>query len=270
MKAMVCEMCGSKDFVKQDGLFVCQFCGCKYSTEEARKLFNTDGKVEVDGISTCGQLLNRGNTYLKLEDYESAQNTFLEFINTYPEKRVGYEKYITAISENFTRICWDSKYKSDISKNLNKLKKIDAHHETDKAKKFFKKVSLYFTILDISEKLSEKERKLSDAEKLNTEFSESISRVESDKKRFISNCIIGGIIGSFMFYSFCPDNIELFVISFFIWILFITLIILIALTNSFKSIKNIEERIDENLKLKMKIEKEIKDLNNQINKIKIN
>ena len=30
MKALVCEMCGSNDIVKKDGLFVCQFCGVKY------------------------------------------------------------------------------------------------------------------------------------------------------------------------------------------------------------------------------------------------
>ncbi|MDE5740834.1 MAG: hypothetical protein K2H90_00125, partial [Oscillospiraceae bacterium] len=65
MKALICEMCGGRDLVKQDGLYVCQNCGCKYSTEEAKKLFEITGKVEIDGISTCEQLLERGNTYLK-------------------------------------------------------------------------------------------------------------------------------------------------------------------------------------------------------------
>lgn len=45
MKAMVCEMCGSQDLVKQDGMFVCQNCGTKYSVEEAKKLLGT---VKVD------------------------------------------------------------------------------------------------------------------------------------------------------------------------------------------------------------------------------
>ena len=44
MKRMTCELCGSTNFVKQDGMFVCQDCGCKYTVEEARKLM-----VEVDG-----------------------------------------------------------------------------------------------------------------------------------------------------------------------------------------------------------------------------
>ena len=36
MKQLTCEMCGSTELVKQDGFFVCQTCGCKYSVEEAK------------------------------------------------------------------------------------------------------------------------------------------------------------------------------------------------------------------------------------------
>ena len=48
MKQLTCEMCGSTDLVKQDGVFVCQTCGCKYSIEEARKMM-VEGTVEVTG-----------------------------------------------------------------------------------------------------------------------------------------------------------------------------------------------------------------------------
>ena len=48
MKQLTCEMCGSTDLVKQDGVFVCQVCGCKYSIEEARKMM-VEGTVEVAG-----------------------------------------------------------------------------------------------------------------------------------------------------------------------------------------------------------------------------
>ena len=40
MGKLKCEMCNSNDFVKENGFFVCQSCGCKYSLEEARKLMN--------------------------------------------------------------------------------------------------------------------------------------------------------------------------------------------------------------------------------------
>ncbi len=48
MKPLTCEMCGSNDVVKQDGLFVCQICGTKYSVEEARKMM-IEGPVDVSG-----------------------------------------------------------------------------------------------------------------------------------------------------------------------------------------------------------------------------
>ena len=43
MKAIVCEMCGSQNLVKEDGMYVCQSCGTKYSPDDAKKLM-----VEVD------------------------------------------------------------------------------------------------------------------------------------------------------------------------------------------------------------------------------
>ena len=48
MKQLTCEMCGSTDLIKQDGVFVCQSCGCKYSVEEAKKMM-VEGTVDVSG-----------------------------------------------------------------------------------------------------------------------------------------------------------------------------------------------------------------------------
>lgn len=42
MKKMACELCGGTDFIKQDGVFVCQSCGTKYSVEEAKRMVNED------------------------------------------------------------------------------------------------------------------------------------------------------------------------------------------------------------------------------------
>lgn len=57
MKAIVCEMCGSQNLVKEDGMYVCQNCGTKYSTEEAKKLM-----VDVSGstvkVDTSEELKN--------------------------------------------------------------------------------------------------------------------------------------------------------------------------------------------------------------------
>lgn len=64
MKQLTCEMCGSTDLVKQDGVFVCQSCGCKYSIEEVRKMM-VEGTVEVAGtvkVDSTAQIQN----YLEL------------------------------------------------------------------------------------------------------------------------------------------------------------------------------------------------------------
>ncbi|MCF0177942.1 MAG: hypothetical protein HUJ90_04885 [Bacteroidales bacterium] len=54
-------MCGSTDLVKQDGMFVCQACGCKYSVEEAKKMM-IEGTVDVTGstvkVDTSNELKN--------------------------------------------------------------------------------------------------------------------------------------------------------------------------------------------------------------------
>lgn len=48
MKRLTCEMCGSTDLIKENGVFVCQNCGTKYSVEEAKKMM-IEGTVDVSG-----------------------------------------------------------------------------------------------------------------------------------------------------------------------------------------------------------------------------
>lgn len=48
MKQLTCEMCGSTDLIKQEGVFICQTCGTKYSVEEAKRMM-IEGTVEVTG-----------------------------------------------------------------------------------------------------------------------------------------------------------------------------------------------------------------------------
>lgn len=61
MKQLVCEMCESSDLIKQEGAFVCQSCGIKYSVEEAKRMM-IEGTVDVSGstvkIDTSEELEN--------------------------------------------------------------------------------------------------------------------------------------------------------------------------------------------------------------------
>ncbi len=47
IKKLTCEICGSNDLIKENGVYVCQHCGTKYTVEEAKHLFN-NVTVEVD------------------------------------------------------------------------------------------------------------------------------------------------------------------------------------------------------------------------------
>lgn len=48
MKKIVCELCECMEFTKDGGMFVCQGCGTKYTTEEARSMMReVDGAVPV-------------------------------------------------------------------------------------------------------------------------------------------------------------------------------------------------------------------------------
>lgn len=65
MKQLTCEMCGSTDLIKQDGVFVCQNCGTKYSVEEAKKMM-IEGTVDVSGSSIKIDRSNELDNLLKL------------------------------------------------------------------------------------------------------------------------------------------------------------------------------------------------------------
>lgn len=69
MKQLTCEMCGSTDLIKQDGVFVCQSCGTKYSIEEAKKMM-VEGTVEVAGT-------------VKVDDSSKIDNFFTMAENAY-------------------------------------------------------------------------------------------------------------------------------------------------------------------------------------------
>lgn len=81
MKTLVCELCGGSDVIKQDGLFVCQCCGTKYSTEEVKKLI-IEGTVDATGtlkadnstfVKKC--LANARRAYAK-DDWEEVEKYY--------------------------------------------------------------------------------------------------------------------------------------------------------------------------------------------------
>jgi len=76
MKQLTCEMCGSTDLIKKDGVFVCQSCGTKYSIEEAKKMM-VEGTVNVTGtvkLDTSDELANLYQIARRAKDEDNGEN----------------------------------------------------------------------------------------------------------------------------------------------------------------------------------------------------
>lgn len=82
MKKLVCELCGSDDIVKQEGCFVCQQCGTKYSIEEAKRMMMEGGDaapgitVKVDNSSFVERYLQNARRAKAKEDWEETEKYY--------------------------------------------------------------------------------------------------------------------------------------------------------------------------------------------------
>ena len=92
---MICEMCNSNDLVKQDGMFVCQNCGTKYSVEEAKKLLGT---VVVDKTAETEKLFVLARRGKENDDSENAAKYYEMILLENPSSWEAsfYSVYFTA------------------------------------------------------------------------------------------------------------------------------------------------------------------------------
>ena len=70
MKAMKCEMCGSNDIIKQDGFYICQACGTKYTVEEAKKLM-IEGTIKIDNSQQIKNYISLAKSSLKSKELKN-------------------------------------------------------------------------------------------------------------------------------------------------------------------------------------------------------
>ncbi len=87
MKAIVCEMCGSQDLIKQDGMYVCQNCGTKYDTEEAKKLIV---EIKADNSEKLKNLYQVARRARDNNDSESAAKNYELILNDDPNSWEAY------------------------------------------------------------------------------------------------------------------------------------------------------------------------------------
>ncbi len=81
MKQLTCEMCGGTDLMKQDGAFVCQNCGMKYSVEEAKRMMiegtvDVQGTVKVDNTAFVEKYLANARRAKEKEDWSETEKYY--------------------------------------------------------------------------------------------------------------------------------------------------------------------------------------------------
>lgn len=81
MKALVCELCGGNDFVKEGDFFVCQSCGTKYTAEDAKKMMiegtvDVRGTVKVDNSDFVEKFLMNARRAKQKEDWEETEKYY--------------------------------------------------------------------------------------------------------------------------------------------------------------------------------------------------
>ena len=86
MKQLTCEMCGGTDLVKQDGVFICQTCGCKYTVEEAKRMMidgtvNVVGTVSIDNSASYDRILELAKDAYTDKRWESAYDYYCQAVD---------------------------------------------------------------------------------------------------------------------------------------------------------------------------------------------
>jgi len=93
MNRIFCEVCNGNDLIKQDGVFVCQYCGTKYSLEEIKKqLVEIAGPVQVVGVDNADTLYNRVLDWLNLQNNAKAIEVLKDMTEKYPGDIRGWSK----------------------------------------------------------------------------------------------------------------------------------------------------------------------------------
>ncbi len=115
MKQLTCEVCGGNDLLKQDGVFVCQSCGCKYSANEVKKLMvQISEPVKVEGVSTASEKLQNVKSLINLGKLHEAEVLLETLVAEIPDKpelwlvysEFSFEKYVQPDNyEKYRQFC---------------------------------------------------------------------------------------------------------------------------------------------------------------------
>lgn len=184
--------------MKQDGAFVCQSCGSKYSVEEAKKMMveidgtvEVTGTVKVDNAANIESLMKRGNLALEDSKWKEADDYFDKVLDINPEYASAY----------IGKLCAEVGigHEADLA---NHAKPLDAIPNYQKALRFSTadyRVKIEGYNQTIQERIAEEERQ--DRQRRN----EAKSKLPECRKRIkqYSNCIA---VGEYHTVGLKPDG----------------------------------------------------------------
>jgi len=106
MSKLICEVCESTDFVKQESMFVCQSCGLKYSTAEAKKMMSggadgTTGNAAVGNADKMNSLYQLARRARDENNTEKAAQYYEQILPEDPNswEAMFYSTYYAAIQK---------------------------------------------------------------------------------------------------------------------------------------------------------------------------
>lgn len=134
MKALTCEMCGSTNLIKQDGVYVCQSCGTKYSVEEAKKMMvegtvDVKGTVQVDRSNETKNLISLANSAIESVNGEEAYSYANRALENDPQNAQAW--FIKMKAVGLTAILKDLKVLDVINAGENAIKFSDGELTKD-------------------------------------------------------------------------------------------------------------------------------------------
>ena len=133
MKAIVCELCGSNDILKQGDFFVCQHCGTKYTVEEAKKLIGT---VKIDKSEEAKKALVLARRARENDNAENAQKFYGIVMQEAPDNWEAsfFYSYYQATQSTMANISVAANtFKNGLDSNLQLIIVLPDENEVDSA-----------------------------------------------------------------------------------------------------------------------------------------
>lgn len=133
MVRIQCELCGSSDLIKDDGMFVCQHCGCKYTLEEAKKLM-IEGTVKIDNSEELANLYILARRAKDENNYDKASDFYRQILLMNPNSWEAnfYSTYYNAMQCTIGEISFSAGMVDNCLRNVLTLLKDSENIERQK------------------------------------------------------------------------------------------------------------------------------------------